>query len=113
MAAQYGTAKCTGLMSGRTVPKQFYLDDVAAHTATWDIGGGALNGDKQIQFQEPVAITDIVIAAASGQTQTQLVKNGSVIGVLINACHLASVTNRPSLAIDLMPGDRFTLIQVA
>lgn len=114
MAAQSGIARFIG-MSGRTYNKGFYLDDSAGHAANWDAGAGAgTSSPTTIQFNEPVALVDVAIAAATGQTQTRMTKDGVPTGdSILNSLHVATVTTRPSLAMPIGPRQLFAMWQVA
>lgn len=114
MAAQSGIARFIG-MSGRTYNKGFYCDDTAGHAVNWDAGAGAgTTSPSSIQFNEPVALVDVVIAAATGQTQTRFTKDGVPTGdTILNAVHLASIATRPSLAMPIGPRQLFAMWQVA
>jgi len=115
MAAQYGTVQATGLRSGMTYTKDVYFDDTAGNPARFDTGNGAsATSPTQFQFPEPVIITDIVLAAATGQTKTLIARDGKPTGdILRNALHLASVTVRPALRIGLGARQVFTMVQLA
>jgi len=113
MAAQYGSVKFVG-RSRRTYNKQIYLDDTAGHAVKFDNGGGALNGDTFWIPPEDVVLKDWAQAAASGQTQTQLLVNSVPTGdILLNSLQLASVTTRPELALGIRGGSKFAAIQLA
>lgn len=113
MAAQNGTITFT-TPQGQSVTYSFYLDDTAGNPVRWskDAKAGAAAPDSII-VNRPCWITDLTIAAASGQTTTTIKVNDSPVSVLLNANFLASVTNRPKLGIALRPGDKFTAFQVA
>ena len=114
MAAQKGILTFTGA-SRRRYPKQFYLSDVAGALATFDQGSGAgANSDNRLIAPENGWITDIVIAAATGQTMTRVLRQGQYTGdMLLNSVHLASVNTRPSMAIPYRAGMSIQLEQVA
>jgi len=114
MAAQKGVLTFTA-RNGRKYSKQFYLNDTAGALATWDQGSGAgANSDNRIPAPDAGWITDIIIAAATGQTQTKVLRMGQATGdTLLNAVQLASVALRPPLAIPYMRGQTIQLEQVA
>lgn len=114
MAAQKGAATFLGA-SGRRYVKQFYLSDSANALATFDSGAGAGAASEAFYIPpEDVKVVDICIAAASGQTQTQLCIDGVPTGdMLLNAIHLAAITFRPVLTLGVLKGHKFTMIQIA
>lgn len=114
MAAQNGVAYFKG-KSGVTYAVSFYCDDSAGNPVRWSTGGKAGAGSPTDWTpSEPVALTDFVMAAASGQTTTQLVRNGQPTGdYLLNAIHLASVTTRPALVIPYSPSAKVGAYQIA
>lgn len=114
MAAQKGNARFVG-MSGTVYNKAVYFDDTAGNPVRFDGGSGAsTTSPTSVQFGEAVALTDVVLAAATGQTQTQLCRDDVPTGdILLNALHLAAVTTRPPLATPYAPGQRITMIQLA
>lgn len=112
MAAQYGVA--TFRTRTGTMNVQFYLDDTAGNAVLWDVGGGdAAKGAEELRPPVPAVLTDLCIAAASGQTKTTINRAGMRIATLLNAVHLASVTNRPSLALLFGPALPISANQVA
>lgn len=115
MAAQYGTA--TFRTFGRipqSITVQFYLDDTAGNPIKWDVGGGdAAKGAEEWRPPVAVNLVDFVIAAASGQTKTTINRAGMKIATLLNATYLASVTNRPPLAMAFSPAAPISGNQVA
>ncbi len=113
MGAQSGNARFQG-KSGRSYNKAIYISDSAGVPVKFDSGSGAnANGDPNVQFDEAVYLADVVIAAQTTVTQLSATKNGVPTGdTLFVANQLASVANRPGLAIPLGPYQRFGLIQV-
>jgi len=114
MAAQYGTAYFKS-RSGRSITKDIYFNDTANALVNWDNGAGS-GAATPTDWTAPelMVLKDLVIAAATGQTKTQIVRNGVPTGdMLRNAVHLAAVTTRPALTIFFGPGDRISLIQLA
>lgn len=116
MAAQYGVA--TFYTIGTPLPQslnvQIYCDDTAGNLVLWDVGGGdAAKGANEFRPPQPVILSDIVLAAATGQTKTTINRGGSKIGTLLNAAHLASVTNRPKLSMAFGPNAAISGNQVA
>lgn len=114
MAAQKGNARFIGA-SGVVYNKAVYLDDTAGNPVRWDGGGGAsATSPTSVQFGEPTALTDLVLAAATGQTQTQICRDDVPTGdILLNALQLASVVTRPPLATPFGAYQRVTMIQLA
>lgn len=113
MAAQKGVM--TIMKQGVVYPVQFYLDDTATNLVRWDSGAGA-GASSATHISDPYGfiIKDICIAAATGQTQTSISINGKALGAyLLNAVHLASITNRPQLHIPVAPNTKLEMIQVA
>jgi hypothetical protein len=113
MAAAYGT---TTLMFGGGVSRTYsnYYDDTAGNAVRWslDAKAGAGSPDNVVV---PVScmITDLTIAAASGQSTTTIKVNDQPVSVLLNANFLAAVTNRPKINVMLRAGDKLTMFQVA
>lgn len=113
MAAQYGVAVFK-TAKGRSLPVGIYFDDTAGNAVLWDVGGGdAAKGNKEFAPPIPSVLTDIVIAAATGQTKTTINQAGSRIATLLNAVHLASVVTRPQLALVFGPSTPISANQVA
>lgn len=114
MAAQNGVATFKG-KSKMTYSVSFYLDDTAGNPVRWSQASKAsATSPTDWQPPEPVVLTDICIAAASGQTTTQMTRNGIPTGdYLLNAVHLAAITFRPVLAIPFNPIHRAGAVQVA
>lgn len=116
MAAQYGVATFRSILSPvpQTFSVQFYLDDTAGNSVKWDVGGGdAAKGAEEYRPSIPVNLTDVLIAAASGQTKTTINRAGMRIATLLNAVHLASVVTRPTLALAFGPNAPISGNQVA
>lgn len=116
MAAQSGVARFVGLQSGQTYNKQIYFDDTANNAVKFDAGAGAgaTTGDSFWTPPELVQLVDFVLAAATGQTKTQLTRNGVPTGdILLNAIHLASITTRPGLSMTYGAGSKVGAIQLA
>lgn len=113
MTAQYGVIVFQGV-SGRRYSKQMYADDTAGHMIKIDAGGGALNGDTWWMPPEDVSMQDFCLAAATAQTQTQIMRDNAATGdMLLNSLHLASVTNRPFCNIGFRRGVKAAFLQVA
>jgi hypothetical protein len=114
MAAQKGTAKFVGT-SGRSYYKQFYLSDVAGALTTWDAGNGAgASSPLHTILPEPAVLVDVILAAATGQTQTQIMRDNVPTGdMLLNAVHLASITFRPGVSIPFARGQQISMVQIA
>lgn len=113
MAAQNGNARFQG-RSGRSYNKAIHVSDSNGVTVKFDNGDGAsANGDPNIQFDEPVVLADIAIAAQTTITQLQVTRNGVPTGdTLLVANQLASVANRVGLAIPFAAYQRCGLKQV-
>lgn len=114
MAAQNGVAKFRG-QSGMTYSLSFYCDDTAGNPVRFSQAGKAGAGSPTDWTpNEPVALLDFCLAAATGQTTTQIVRNGQPTGDnLLNALHLASVTTRPDLTIPFNSVSKFGAYQLA
>jgi len=115
MAATYGQARFIGLSSRQTYSKGTYFSDSAGALINWDSGAGASStSDNNWTPPEPVILTDFVLTAATGQTKSQIVRAGVPTGdVLLNALHLSTVTNRPTLGIVFGAGQKIQAIQLA
>lgn len=115
MAAQSGVFIFGGV-SGRRYIKQIFLDDTATHSILIDAGAGAGVGigDSFWVAAEPGAIIDFTLAAATGQSRTQLLRDGVPTGdILLNANYLASVQQRPSPMTPYLRGSKIAFIQLA
>jgi len=115
MAAQYGCAVFV-LPGGVTMEKDLYFDDTAGNPVRWDGGSGA-TATSDTGFQIPVngtTLIDIVLAAATAQTKTQVNRDNTPTGnMLRNSIHLASVVTRPPMRVTFNAGQKCTLYQVA
>lgn len=114
MAASYGTITFLTAL-GTKFSKDIYLDDSAGAPIRWDEGAGAGAATATYyRAMQNLAITDLVIVSATGQTKTQVVMNGNATGnILRNSVHLASVVTRPLLGIVVPAGTELKLIQLA
>lgn len=114
MAAQNGVMMFKG-RSGMTYNISFYVDDTAGNPVRFSQAGKAGAGSPtEWTPPEPVALVDVCLAAASGQTTTQLARNGQPTGdYLLNALHLASIATRPQLAIVYTPLAKVGAYQLA
>lgn len=92
-----------------------YFDDTANNPVRWlkDGKAGATSPDWLVMNEPLVAIQDICLAAASGQTTTVVKINDLPVSTHLNALHLASITTRPEPAIFITRGQKLTMIQVA
>lgn len=113
MAAQTGEA-IFQTPNGR-ICKEVYFDDTAGNAVRWDGGSGAgAASPTEWITPYPCKLVDLILAAATGQTQTQLNRNDAGTGqIVLNAIHLASVTFRPVLGTSYNKGDKVTMIQLA
>jgi len=114
MAAQYGTFVLKGF-SGRTYSVDCYLDDTATNPVRFDGGAGATATSPTFWTSpELTCLIDVIIAAATGQTKTQLSRNNAPTGnILRNSVQLASVTVRPDLRIVYPAGSQIMATQLA
>ena len=114
MAAQSGAIIIQGA-SGRRYYKNIYFDDTATNLVRFDAGAGAGAATPDfLAIKENSYIRDIILAAATGQTKTQICVNDNGTGdILLNALHLVSVTSRPVLGTPLPAGSKLTMIQLA
>lgn len=114
MAAQSAIFQFKG-RSGMTYTLSAYLDDTAGNPVRFNQAGKAgATSPTEWTPPEPVALKDVIIAAATGQTTTQLVRNGQPTGdILLNAAHLASVTFRPALSVVYTPIAKVGAYQIA
>jgi len=114
MAAQNGIAHFVGA-SGMTYDVSFYLDDTANNPVRWSQAGKAI-ATSATDWTPPeiVVLKDFIIAAASGQTTTQMLRNGQPTGdILLNAVFLAAITTRPGLSIVYTPVAKVGALQLA
>lgn len=113
MAAQSGTII---FRSGRGFKYlNCYFDDTAGNKVRFDDGAGA-GAATSPEYKPPFGgvIADVVLAAATGQTKSQININGVPVGtILLNALHLASVTSRPPVGVGFLPGAKIEIIQLA
>lgn len=92
-----------------------YFDDTAGAKVRYDDGAGA-GAATSPEYRPPFngVITDVVLAAATGQTKTQInIDNVPVGTILLNALHLVSVTSRPPVGVPFRAGSKIELIQLA
>lgn len=112
MAAQSGSM----ILAGH-IPAEIgiYFDDSAGAKVRYDDGSGA-GAATSTDFipSRNCVLTDLVLAAATGQTKTQINVGGRPVGsVVLNSIHLASVTSRPRLNIPVPKGVKLEMIQIA
>lgn len=114
MAAQNGIFRFIG-NSGRTYNVSAYFDDTANDLVKFDLAAKAAAASPDYwQPNEPCVLRDVILAAATGQTSTQILANGQPTGdVLLNAVQLASITTRPMLNLPFGPGLRVSAKQLA
>jgi hypothetical protein len=100
--------------SGMSYSVSGYLDDTAnAPVRVSQAGAAGANSATDWTPPEPVALVDIIIAAATTKTQTQLLRNGQPTGdMILNAVYLASIATRPPLRVIYSPLARFGAIQI-
>lgn len=114
MAAQYGAA--VFVIGNKTLEKDIYFDDSAGNPVRWDAGSGA-SATSDTAFQIPstgAVLVDVVLAAATGQTKTQVNQDNTPTGnMLRNSVHLVSVNTRPPMRIPFSPGTKCALYQIA
>lgn len=92
-----------------------YFDDTAGNKVRYDDGAGA-GAATSTEYKPPFSgvVVDVVLAAATGQTKTQINVNGVPTGtILLNALHLASVVNRPPVGVGFVGGAKIEMIQLA
>jgi len=114
MAATSGMVILAG-RSGRGYAKNIYFDDTAGNLVRWDGGAGAsaTSPDNYVTPEE-CRMVDIVLAAATGQTKTQVNINDRGTGdILLNALYLAAIVTRPRPAIIFPAGSKITMVQLA
>ncbi len=114
MAAQSG-AIILRAAGGGSKYINIYADDSAGDKIRFDDGAGA-GAATSTEFRPPFGgiISDFILAAASGQTKTQINVNNVPVGtVLLNSIHLASVENRPPVGVPFSAGSKIELIQLA
>jgi hypothetical protein len=114
MAAQSAVFRFRGA-SGQTYAVSAYLNDTATALVTFDLAGKAgANSPNYFKCPETMVLQDVIIAAATGQTATQLLRDNKPTGdVLLNAVHLASVAFRPALNIPFLAGSLAQAVQLA
>lgn len=113
MAAQSGIFHFVG-KSGMSYSVSAYFDDSANAPVRFSQAGAAgATSDTSWTPPEPVALVDVILAAATARTQTQITRNGQPTGdMLLNALYLAAVTTRPPLRIVFSPLTRVSAIQI-
>lgn len=114
MAAQYGMVSFIA-QGGRSYNVDVYCDDSAGDPVRWDGGAGASATSPTFwTAPENVMMTDVVLAAATAQTKTQVNRNNVGTGhILRNSVVLASVNTRPALRIPFGAGSQVSLTQLA
>lgn len=114
MAAQNGVFHFVG-RSRATYSVSAYFDDSSGNPVRFSQAGKAgATSPTDWTPCEPVILVDVCLAAASGQTTTQLVRNGQPTGdIILNAMHLASITTRPHLTIGFNPTNKVGAFQLA
>lgn len=115
MAAQYAQMVLVSRNGQSTLNVDAYLDDTAGNPVRFDGGSGA-SATSPVQYTMPWNgyLVDFALAAATGQTKTQINRNNQSIGsVLRNSLYLASVTTRPGLKIPFAAGNLITMTQLA
>lgn len=113
MAAQSGTIILRA--GGGVKYLNCYFDDVAGAKVRYDDGAGAGAATSE-EYRPPFGgvIQDIVLAAATGQTKSQINVNGVPTGtILLNALHLVSVVSRPPVGVGFRPNSKIEIIQLA
>lgn len=119
MAAQYGTAQFLAVQGRggiqKTYTRDLYFDDTAGNPVRWDSGAGATaTSETSWTPSEPILLLDVCLAAATGQTKTQVNRDNQPTGnILRNSLHLASVVVRPQLRIPYGAGQRIAMVQLA
>lgn len=114
MGAQNGIAHFVG-RSGMTYTVNIYLDDTGGNPIRVSQAGKAGSASPTDWTPpEPVALVDIVIAAAPTVTNLQLTRNGQPTGdVPLIAAYLASVYQRPPLRVVYSPIARFGAFELS
>jgi len=115
MAAQSGVFKFMGMRSRQTYDVSAYFDDTAGNYIKFDQSAKASAASSDSWTPpEPVALIDLVLAAATAQTTTQLIKGGTHTGdFIMNALYLVTVTFRPALRVFINTGTKFQAKQIA
>lgn len=114
MAAQQATMIYQG-RSGKRYSINAYLDDTATNPVRFDETKKAVAASPdRYRVKEDGAIVDFIIAAASGQTHTQILRSGTPTGdILLNAVQLAAITFRPQICIPFAAGNEIMMTQLA
>lgn len=112
-----GTMVAIGQASGRTYSIDIYLDDIDDANVNFDSGTGAsATSDTYYVFPEGVTITDLILESATEDCdRIRIVANGTPTSMVLRhkVNFLASVQQRPRIAIGVNPGTRFIFVQVA
>jgi hypothetical protein len=114
VAAQNGVMMCKG-RSGQTYNVSLYFDDSANNPVRFS-GYGKAGATSPTEWSAPedCVLMDLCIAAASGQTTTQLLKNSQPTGdIFLNAIILASIVSRPPVRILYRKDERVGAVQIA
>jgi hypothetical protein len=113
MAAANGIATFIG--ARETYHVSIYFDDTAGNRVLFDNSRKAAAGSpNKWNPPETVTLIDFLMGAASGQTTTQLLRNGTPTGdYLLNAVHLATVVTRPAMRKIFAAGAEVSAVQLA
>ncbi len=112
MAAQNGNLRFS-VPPGVPFNVSMYLNDTAANFATFSRSGKAGATDTNfLQFNRAVALEDMVIAAATGQTTSVLYLDDVPAEPYLNSQYLASVTTRPPINRLIPGGTKIQVLQV-
>jgi hypothetical protein len=104
-----------GRMRGMSADVSAYFDDTAGNFVRFDQSAKATAASNDSWIPPaPCILTDIVMAGATAQTTTQLMRNQVPSGdFILNALVLASVTNRTALRVPVPAGVKFQAKQLA
>lgn len=114
MAAQYGQMVFVGV-DGISRNVDIYFDDTATNPVRFD-GGAGSSATSPTFWTCPIAgyLIDVVLAAATAQTKTQINRNNMATGAILrNSVYLASVVTRPPLRLPYNRGSQISMTQLA
>jgi len=113
MAAQNGTLQVEYPDGTKQTYSVYASDSAGVAIKISKTGKADANAPDNFIADRLCAVTDFCLAAATGQTTTTVMKNDQIVSTLLNSNILAAITTRPPLDIMLLPGQKFSMYQVA
>lgn len=113
---QYGTMTFRGLRSGKIIPVDFYLSDVAAAYGNWDGGAGAGSSSPDSYTPtEPVILVDFaIVTGTQDTTKIQLLRGNIPTGAFLRYTqHLTTSAYRSPVKLGFPAGIEIRALQYA